>query len=77
MPIQVLPVGHAGLRRTRLVKNVRLETKIEMFSGEGVGSGQIAIEDAPEHFSRDDTLRDDMRVLSRHSPDDFQTRSRC
>jgi len=64
LPIQVLPVGHAGLRRTRLVKNVRLETKIEMFSGEGVGSGQIAIEDAPEHFSRDDTLRDDMRVLS-------------
>jgi hypothetical protein len=52
------------LRRTRLVKNVRMETKIEMFSGQGVGSGQIAIEDAPEHFSRDDTLRDDMRVLS-------------
>lgn len=64
LAVQVLPVTHTGLRRTRLVKNVRMETKIEMFSGEGVGSGQIAIEDAPEHFSRDDTLRDDMRVLS-------------
>lgn len=64
MAVIGLPINHPGLRRTRLVKNVRMETRIEMFSGKGLGSGQIAIEDIPDHFSGDAALRADMSVLS-------------
>jgi hypothetical protein len=64
MSLLALPINHPGLRRTRLVKNVRMETRIEMFSGDGVGSGQIAIESIPDHFPGDAALRADMSVLS-------------
>lgn len=64
MAVMALPINHPGLRRTRLVKNVRMETRIEMFSGDGLGSGQIAIADIPEHFVDDASLRADMSVLS-------------
>jgi hypothetical protein len=64
MAVMALPISHPGLGRTRLVKNVRMETRIEMFSGGGAGSGQIAIEDIPDHFSEDASLRADMSLLS-------------
>jgi hypothetical protein len=67
LAVMALPVNHPGLRRTRLVKNVRMETRLEMFSGQGVGSGQIAIESIPDHFSGDAALREDMSVLSKLS----------
>jgi hypothetical protein len=64
MSVMTLPVTHPGLRRTRLVKNVQMETRIEIFSGDGQGSGQIAIEDIPDHFPGDASLRADMSMLT-------------
>jgi hypothetical protein len=64
MAVLALPINDPGLRRTRLVKNVRMETRIEMFSGQGVGSGQIAIDEIPDHFTGDASLRADMSVLT-------------
>lgn len=64
LPLVALPIQHPGLRRTRLVKNVRLESRIEMFSGKSVGSGQIVIEEVPEHFQGGQELRADMKMLS-------------
>lgn len=64
MAVMALPIEHPGLRRTRLIKNVRMETRIEMFSGKGVGSGQIAIEEIPDHFTGAASLRADMAILS-------------
>jgi hypothetical protein len=64
MAVLALPINDPGLRRTRLVKNVRMETRIEMFSGQGVGSGQIAIEEIPDYFTGDASLRADMSLLT-------------
>ena len=46
----MVPFEHPGLRRARLVKNARLESVIELFSGEGMGSGQIGIRDVAREF---------------------------
>lgn len=64
LPIVALPVQHPGLRRTRLIKNVRMETQIEMFSGQEFGSGQISIEDVAQHFEGGEALRADIKLLS-------------
>ena len=46
----MIPFEHPGLRRARMVKNARLETVIELFSGEGMGSGQIGVHDVAREF---------------------------
>jgi hypothetical protein len=60
-----LPIRDVGLRRTRLIKNARLETRVELFAGSDIGSGQILVEDIPDHFHEDEILRLDMDLLSK------------
>jgi hypothetical protein len=43
LPIATLPVRHKALRRARLIKNARLDAMIELFNGNGMGSGQITV----------------------------------
>jgi len=43
LPIAILPVQTAVFRRARLVKNARLETVVEFFSGVGCGRGQLDV----------------------------------
>ena len=64
LAILALPVQHPGLRRARLIKNVNLETRIELFSGQSVGSGQISVDEVPDHFEGGLDLRADMGILS-------------
>lgn len=50
LPLAMIPFEHPGLRRARMVKNARLESVIELFSGEGMGSGQIGVHDVAREF---------------------------
>ncbi len=66
LPLTVLPVSNAALSKARLIKNHRLETRIELFRETGIGSGQIDIEEIPDFFSGDaGGLQDDMALLRR------------
>ncbi|HVW72106.1 MAG TPA: hypothetical protein VHC39_00585 [Rhizomicrobium sp.] len=58
LPISILPVETQIFRRARMVKNSRLESVIEFFSGAGCGRGQLdvrgvakflALEQVPPH----------------------------
>jgi len=41
LPLSSIPLETKGLRRARLVKNARLEGRVELFSDTGTGSGQV------------------------------------
>jgi len=58
LPIAILPIQTPVFRRSRIVKNSRLESVIEFFSGAGCGRGQLdvnyvakflALEQTPPH----------------------------
>ena len=44
LPLGIIPFDTASLRKARLLKNNRLETCIELFSGNKTGSGQVPID---------------------------------
>ena len=50
MPLGIMPIETAALNKARLIKNARLETVIELFSGTYTGSGQMRIRDLPAQF---------------------------
>ncbi len=50
LPLSIIPFETPGLKRARLIKNVRLETVVEMFKDESAGSGQVRIEHLPKVF---------------------------
>lgn len=47
MPLEAIPLETPGLQHARLIKNVRLQTVIEMFNDAQAGSGQVQ----PHHIS--------------------------
>jgi hypothetical protein len=65
LPLSVVPLRTVALRRARLVKNVRLDTRIELFRERGMGSGQIAVEEVPDFFDDEGGLKDDMLLMRR------------
>ncbi len=66
LPLSVLPIGNGALARARLIKNHRLETRVELFRDNGGGSGQIAIDEVPDFFPGDaETTRRDVGLLRR------------
>jgi hypothetical protein len=50
LPLCILPLETTGLRRARLIKNVRLESVVELFTDTNAGSGQMEIEDLVTEF---------------------------
>ena len=46
LPLSIIPFDVLGLKRAKLIKNVRLETVIEIFRDASAGSGQIRVEEA-------------------------------
>ncbi len=50
LPLSILPLEINGLKRARLIKNVRLNSVIELFKDKDAGSGQIEIENLPAEF---------------------------
>ena len=55
----------SALRTARLIKNVRLETRIELFREKGMGSGQITVDEVPDFFTNDGDLQEDILLLRR------------
>jgi hypothetical protein len=53
LPLSTLPLDTSALNRARLIKNVRLNSVIELFTDTVTGSGQIEIEDLPHQFNWD------------------------
>jgi hypothetical protein len=50
LPLGMMPIETLSLKQARLIKNVRLESVIEVFSDSKSGSGQLDIEQLPNQF---------------------------
>ena len=50
LPLRILPLNTTGLRRARLIKNVRLDSVVELFKDTSSGSGQMEIDDLSNEF---------------------------
>jgi hypothetical protein len=50
LPLAIIPLETPALRRARMIKNVRLDSVVELFQDKSTGSGQIGIEDLPREF---------------------------
>ncbi len=50
LPLSIVPIETPGLAHARLIKNVRLDTVVELFNDEASGSGQMDIEDLGAEF---------------------------
>lgn len=50
LPLSIIPFELSGLKRAKMIKNVRIETVIEMFKDDSAGSGQVRVEDAAKLF---------------------------
>ena len=64
LPLSIIPLDTPSLRRARLIKNVRLDSIVELFEDKKAGSGQIEVEDLPHEFGwRDVPLHPDLLVM--------------
>lgn len=50
LPLSIVPLRTPGLQRARLIKNGRLESVVEVFGGQNMGSGQISVEALQQEF---------------------------
>jgi len=50
LPLAMMPLETRPLRRARLIKNHRLDTRIELFTDADTGSGQMRVEDLVLEF---------------------------
>ena len=65
MPLGILPLETPGLRRARLIKNVRLDSVVELFHDVGTGSGQIEVSALCSVFDwPDDTTHPDETLVA-------------
>ncbi len=68
LPLKMIPLEVSGIKRCALVKNVHLDTMLELFQDDDAGSGQIPIEKLPSVFQVDeDALSRDTGKLHRLS----------
>ncbi len=65
LPLSIIPLETPGLRRARLIKNVRLRSVVELFQNElGTGSGQVEVESLPKMFSwPEDKIHPDLLII--------------
>jgi hypothetical protein len=63
LPLSILPLETPGLRRARLIKNVRLDSVIELFYDADTGSGQVDISDLGTVFNWPDDAEHPDAVL--------------
>jgi hypothetical protein len=62
----ILPLRSNGAKKLRLIKNVRMETRIELYRETGMGSGQVSIDELPDFVAAsDDLVHHDMPVLEK------------
>jgi len=62
LPLSIIPLQTRALDHTRMIKNARLESVIELFDDEKTGSGQLPVSAIRQVFA--DIANDDVRVLT-------------
>ncbi|NVJ91144.1 MAG: hypothetical protein HWE34_05780 [Methylocystaceae bacterium] len=68
VPLSILPLETRGLKRARMVKNVKLQSAIEVFADKETGSGQLDVEDLPAEFDwPEDKTHPDLVILRKLS----------
>ncbi len=68
VPLSILPLETKALRRARMVKNVKLQSAIEVFADKETGSGQLDVEDLPGEFDwPDNKTHPDLIILRKLS----------
>lgn len=66
LPLSIIPLQTPALQSSRLIKNVRLRSVIEIFQDQTTGSGQIEIEALPKMFGwPPEQIHPDLAVLRR------------
>ena len=50
LPLNIIPFELPGLKRPHLIKNVCLDTVIELFKDDSAGNGQVRVEEATKLF---------------------------
>ena len=50
LPLSILPFQTPSLSRAKLIKNARLNSVVELFKGQGIGSGQMDVEELAKDY---------------------------
>ena len=64
LPLTMVPLNVASLQKARLIKNSRMEGMIELYSGEGIGSGQILPADLDKTFDFSGDKKADLDMVT-------------
>ncbi|MEI8393294.1 MAG: hypothetical protein WCF85_01065 [Rhodospirillaceae bacterium] len=77
LPLSIIPLETPGLIKSRLIKNVRLQTVVEMFRDDNAGSGQVSIQQLPVYFEShaDRIERDLVKLLKLSQSNSFDVYS--
>jgi hypothetical protein len=67
LPLGMLPLRTPGLRRARLIKNIRLEGMVELFSDRSSGSGQVTPDQLHLVFDASPRTKMDVEIVRRLS----------
>ncbi len=51
LPLSMIPLETAPLKRTRMIKNAHLESVVEVFDDKDTGSGQVSVDNLGQVFS--------------------------
>ena len=66
LPLSIIPLETPSLRSSRMVKNGRLHSVIEIFRDASTGSGQIDVEDLPQMLGWEEgKVHPDLAILRR------------
>jgi hypothetical protein len=66
LPLSIIPLQTPALQSAKLIKNVRLQSVVEIFSDATTGSGQVEIEKLPNMFGwPTDELHPDLAIIRR------------
>lgn len=77
LPLSIVPLETPGLQSARLIKNVRLETVVEMFNDNAAGSGQVKVPHIPTYFesNKAEIERDLVKLLKLSQANSFDVYS--
>ncbi|MCP4394615.1 MAG: hypothetical protein GY804_10170 [Alphaproteobacteria bacterium] len=68
LPLDIIPLETPALKSAKLIKNHRLESVLEIFSGKNTGSGQVNIPDIPKIFGwKEDAPPPDFDIIRKLS----------
>ena len=69
LPLNIIPLTTESLRSSRLIKNHHMMSVIEVFGERETGSGQIGVDQLPNHFQwKEGYAHKDMSVLNKLAP---------